>query len=172
VNCAPIIFIWGPKDSHLHFELRDTKTGNNLNPALYGFAVEDPTPPTIYGLYSYDRRYSTYESGPTPIAVSHEKKEYRAIKEIVRVSPQLVSLGIRTVDKMEGSRFKYGIYSAQLWLDDQLVQEFSLNNFSGEDSRYVNACIDYRFSMRTGLLIQHLSRLPGNRLPVFTVVMD
>ena len=36
---------------HLHFELRDTRTGKNLNPALYGFSVTDHTAPVIQGLY-------------------------------------------------------------------------------------------------------------------------
>ena len=59
---------------HLHFELRDTKTGKNLNPALYGFTVDDNTAPSIQGLYWYDRRYSTYEKGPTAIRLSMVKR--------------------------------------------------------------------------------------------------
>ena len=152
---------------HLHFELRDTRTGKNLNPALYGYSVTDHTAPVIQGLYWYDRRYSTYERGPTPIALMGEKGDYRSKKQIVKVSSPVVSLGIRADDRVDDSRFRYGIYRAQVWLDDLLIHEFALNNFSGSESRYVNACIDYSNSVRSGLVIQHLSRLPGNLLPVY-----
>lgn len=148
---------------HLHFELRDSRTGKNLNPALYGYGVDDNTPPSIKGLYWYDRRYSTYENGPTAIAVD----ENRVKRKIVKVSSPVISFGIRAEDRVDESRFKYGIYSAQVWLDGELVHEFVLDNFSGEESRYVNACIDYAYRMSSGLSVQHLSKLPGNLLPVF-----
>lgn len=143
---------------HLHFELRDTKTGNNLNPALHGLVVKDHTPPSIIGLYWYDRRYSTYEKGP--IAVPAKRK-------IVKVTSPLISLGIRTEDRIDDSRFRYGIYRTQVWMDDALIHDVSMDNFSDSDSRYVNACIDYSTRITKGQNILHLSRLPGNQLPVF-----
>ena len=152
---------------HLHFELRDTKTGNNLNPALYGFTVGDYTPPSIQGLYWYDRRYSTYENGPTAINIDGERGAYRSGRKIVKVSSPVVSLGIRAEDRSDGSRFRYGIYKAQLWLDDQLMHELVLDNISPDDSRYVNACIDYSYRLSSGLSIQHLSKLAGNKLDIY-----
>jgi len=152
---------------HLHFELRDTRTGKNLNPALYGFAVRDHTPPLVEGLYWYDRRYSTYEQSPTAIAITGKEGEYRSKKKLVRVSSPVISLGMRAEDRVDGSRFRYGLYRARVWLDGKLVYEMVLNNFSDADSRYVNACFDYSYRIRTGLQVQHLSRLPGNRLPVY-----
>jgi hypothetical protein len=143
---------------HLHFELRDTKTGNNLNPALYGFVVKDHTPPSILGLYWYDRRYSTYESGPTAIDLK---------RKIIKVTSPLISLGMRAEDRVDDSRFRYGIFRTQVWMDEQLIHDVTMNNFSDSDSRYVNACIDYSTRITRGHYIQHLSRLPGNRLPVY-----
>jgi hypothetical protein len=152
---------------HLHFELRDTKTGNNLNPALYGFAVDDNTAPLIQGMYWYDRRYSTYEKGPTAIDIDGERGVYRSGRKIVKVSSPVVSFGIRAEDRVDGSRFRYGIYKAQLLLDDQLIHEFVLDDISAADSRYVNACIDYSYRLSSGLNVQHLSRLAGNKLEIF-----
>ena len=152
---------------HLHFELRDTKTGNNLNPALYGFAVKDHTPPGIVGLYWYDRRYSTYEYGPRAISISGDNGEYKTRREIVKVTSPLISLGIRAEDRVDDSRFRYGIFRTQVWMDGELIHDVSMNNFSDSDSRYVNAYIDYSTRILKGQHIQHLSKLPGNQLPVF-----
>jgi hypothetical protein len=152
---------------HLHFELRDTKTGNNLNPALYGFVVKDHTPPSILGLYWYDRRYSTYEKGPTAIDITGKDGDYGTKRKIVKVTSPIISLGIRTEDRVDDSRFRYGVFRMQVWMDKELIHDMTMNNFPDSDSRYVNACIDYTARITKGQYIQHLSRLPGNRLPLF-----
>jgi len=153
---------------HVHFELRDTKTGNHLNPALYGFEVRDNTPPEIVGLYWYDRRYSTYENDPFAIDIVGSKGEYKSRRKTVKVTSPLISLGIHADDKVEGSRFRYGVYRTQLWMDEQLIHDVTMDNFSDTDTRYVNACIDYRANISRGHHIQHLSRLPGNGLPIYS----
>lgn len=153
---------------HLHFEIRDTKTGNNLNPLLFNLGVSDRTAPVIYGLYWYDRRYSTYQATPKRILLKKENGEYVAAQKIVKVGSPRISLGVRAEDKTSASSFMFGIYSATLLLDDSLQCRFALNNFSYNDTRYLNACVDYTTWMSKGMAIQHLSRLPGNELPVFT----
>jgi murein DD-endopeptidase MepM/ murein hydrolase activator NlpD len=59
----------GSGGPHLHYEIRDTKTENNLNPELFGFNIPDHLKPTVSGLYWYDRRFSTYQSPAKSIAV-------------------------------------------------------------------------------------------------------
>jgi murein DD-endopeptidase MepM/ murein hydrolase activator NlpD len=152
---------------HLHFEWRDTKTGKNLNPLLAGVAVADGIPPAIRGLYWYDRRYSTYETGPNIIAIDGEKGRYHAKRKVVKVTSPVVSFAIRAEDRMDDSRFKFGITSAEVRLDDSLVYAFSLTSLTYTDTRYVNACIDYGKYITAGIYIQHLCRLPGNNLPMF-----
>lgn len=152
---------------HLHFEIRDTKTDKNINPLLFGFDITDKIPPVIYGLYWYDRRYSTYQSNPATIVLSGKKGEYTSGSNTVKVSSPLISLGIRAEDKSSNSPFLFGIYRAELWLDDSLINAFTLNNISYKDTRYSNACIDYSKWKTSGIYIQHLSFLPGNFLSIF-----
>lgn len=152
---------------HLHFEVRDNKTGNNLNPLLFNLGVSDNIDPLIYGLYWYDRRYSTYQSGPKPIAIKKINGEYVSAQQVVKVGSPRISLGIRAEDKVSPTSFLFGIYAAYLHLDDSLQCMFQLNNFSYNDTRYLNACVDYSYWQSKGLPIQHLSRLPGNNMPVF-----
>jgi hypothetical protein len=66
------------------------------------------------------------------------------------------------------SPFRYGVYHAALRMDDSLLFEFKLNNFLYDDSRYVNASMDYSTWLSSDRGIQHLSVLPGNRLQIFT----
>ncbi len=43
----------GSEGPHLHFEIRDTKSSNPLNPLQLGLAIEDSLRPVIQGLYLY-----------------------------------------------------------------------------------------------------------------------
>ncbi len=152
---------------HLHFEIRDNKTGNNLNPLLFNLGVTDNIDPFIYSLYWYDRRYSTYESGPKPIPIKKVNGGYVTTQQVVKVGSPQISLGIRAEDKVSPSSFLFGIYAAYLNLDNNLQFMFQINNFSYTDTRYLNACVDYSYWMNKGVPIQHLSRLPGNNMPIF-----
>jgi hypothetical protein len=151
---------------HLHFEVRNTRTGNNLNPLLHGFDMADDQPPVLKGLYWYNRQYSTYHSAANSITIEGREGAYQAARKVIKVRSPLISLGIRAEDKSNDNRFLFGIYRTELRLDDSLVHQAILDNFSCADSRYINACVDYSKWIRTGLYVQHLSILPGNHLPV------
>lgn len=152
---------------HLHFELRDAATENNLNPQLFGFNIPDHIAPILHGLYWYDRRYSTYQVGPNAIPTTGGGNSYKTLNKVVKVSSPEISLGIRTTDKSSNSPFTLGIYHAELWIDGTLANIFTINNFSYDDTRYINACIDYQKYIQSKIYIQHLSVLPGNKLNIF-----
>ena len=158
----------GSAGPHLHFEIRDTKTGNNLNPLLFGFNISDKQPPVIKGLYWYDRRYSTYLVSGKQIPIIKKNGFYTSLAKVVRVNSPLVSFGISADDIISSSGFNLGIYSAELFMDDSLVNTFKLNNLSYTDTRYVNACIDYTKLIKEKKYVQYLAVLPGNRLDIFS----
>jgi hypothetical protein len=153
---------------HLHFEIRDTKTGNNLNPLLFGLNVPDNKRPVIKGLYWYDRRYSVYVTSGKPIPVIRKNNTYTATSKVVQINSPLVSFGISTDDVSNSSGFNLGVYKAELYMDNSLICAFTLNNFSYSDTRYVNACIDYSKLMREKKYVQYFTVLPGNKMDIFT----
>lgn len=157
---------------HLHFEIRDSRTGFNLNPLLFGLGVPDNIAPYLQGLYWYDRRYSTYQASPQRIPITKLASGYRTTDEVVRLGSRVVSFGVRAEDKTNNSPFLFGVYEAGIWVDDSLRCYFQLNNFSYNDTRYLNGSIDYKTYSSTGPTIQHLSQLPGNKLSVFTSDAD
>lgn len=157
---------------HLHFEIRDPTTGANINPQLEGISVEDNVVPVISNLYWYDRRYSTYMTKARKIAITGRDGHYQPVHGIIRVNSPLVSLGISATDKSASSSHVSGIFGASLWIDDSLINAFSLRGLSPSDTRYINACIDYSKWLRSGIYVQHLSTLPGNHAPIFTSGRD
>lgn len=151
----------GSAGPHLHFEIRDTKTEECLNPLLFGFAIPDSVAPIISGLYWYDRRFSTYEPGANGITVKKVGNTYTA--DVVKVNSPMISFGIKAVDKANQG-FNLGIYKAELLMDGKLIYGFSIDKVSYDDTRYLNGCIDYTKFIRDKTAIQHLSTLPGMKL--------
>jgi hypothetical protein len=158
----------GSEGPHLHFEIRDTKTGNNLNPLLFGMDVPDHIAPIIYELYWYDRRYSIYSVQSPPFSIVKKNNAYSTTISVVKVGSPIISLGLRMEDMNNASSFRFGVYHAALYVNNVLQFEFRLNNFSYDSSRYVNACMDYTRWVKNKQGVQYLSLLPGNKLNVFT----
>lgn len=151
----------GSAGPHLHFEIRDTKTEECINPLHFGFNIPDNIAPIISGLYWYDRRFSTYEPGANGVAVKKSGSTYTT--DVIRVNSPTVSLGIKAVDKANQG-FNLGIYHAELLMDGKLIYAFSIDKVSYDDTRYQNGCIDYTKFARDKVSIQHLSTLPGMKL--------
>lgn len=162
----------GSAGPHLHFEIRDTRTGNNLNPWLFDFGLIDRIKPSIFHLYYFDRRHSTYQTSPVAIPIKEVNGTYTSQSNVVIVHSPLVSFGIAAGDKITALSNYYGIYEAAISIDDSLQSAFRLNDFSYSDTRYVNASIDYKTRLSGGSFIQHLSRLPGNEISIYSKGKD
>lgn len=151
----------GSQGPHVHFEIRDTKTDKVLNPLLFNMPIPDNVPPTIVHLYMYDRCKSTYSQSPVRIPIKKVGSKYIAIQKVVTVHTDKVSFGITANDKQTGSHNPNGIYEGILFLDNKAINAFRLDSISYDETRYINAHIDYKTRAAGGPYIQHLSRLPG-----------
>jgi len=149
---------------HLHFEVRDTKTGNNINPLFLGFPIKDQVKPMIYSLYLYDRNYSTYSVDAVQIGIKGSKGVYSTKDSVVQTGFSKLSFGISAEDFANGTNFRFGIYGAEVWVDSVLRFSFKLREFDRVASKYVNASIDYKKWISSKTRLQHLSKLPGNHL--------
>jgi murein DD-endopeptidase MepM/ murein hydrolase activator NlpD len=150
---------------HLHFEVRDTKSGNNMNPLQFGLGVPDNIPPTIYGVYYYDRNYSSYDVAPKQIIVKKQGSEY--VGGVQKTGSDKIIFGVRAEDKSSNSPFMFGIYYAELFVDEQPANSFTLDNFDYTVSRAVNAAVDYTTWINKDQAIQYFAKLPGNPIDIY-----
>jgi murein DD-endopeptidase MepM/ murein hydrolase activator NlpD len=151
----------GSQGPHCHFEIRDTKTDKVLNPLLFGMPVPDNVPPTIVRLAMYDRCVSTYSQSPKVFGLKKIKGGYTTVEPVITVNTDKVSFGISANDKYTGSSNPNGIYEAVLYFDEHPVIGLEIDSISYDETRYVNAHIDYKTREAGGPFIEHLSRLPG-----------
>ena len=80
----------------------------------------------------------------------------------------MVSLAITAYDTHTGSSNLNGIYEAVLSVNDKEEESFRMNNISYNNTRYINAHIDYRYKTLGGAYLQHLSELPGYLNSIYT----
>ena len=151
----------GSQGPHLHFEIRDTKTDKVLNPLLFGFPVADNIAPDVLRLAVYDRRLSTYEQSPKIYPLKKINGVYSPSGGKINVSSDKVSFAITAWDRYTGSTNQNGIYKAVLYDDEKPVSGFEIDSIGYDETRYLNAHVDYKTRAVGGPWLQHLSRLPG-----------
>lgn len=162
----------GSQGPHLHFEIRDTKTDKVLNPLLFNFPITDRTPPDIIRLAVYDRCVSTYEQAPKMIALKKVNGVYQPAAGNLMVNTDKVSFAITAYDRYIGSTNQNGIYKAMLFDNDVPVSGFEMDSISYDDTRYLNAHIDYKLRSKGGPYLQHLSSLPGHLNGIYKTTKD
>jgi hypothetical protein len=165
----------GSQGPHLHFEIRHTAEDINLNPLLFGLPVPDNIAPVIQRLALYDRSRSVYEQSPRifPVqkaAIANPAPTGWPVSYSVGPNPIVVafsriSLAISAFDSQSGSSNPNGIYQAVLYDNGQAISGFQMDHISYDNTRNINAHIDYSTKEKGGPFLQHLSRLPGYTSP-------
>jgi len=151
----------GSQAPHMHFEIRDTKTDKVLNPLLFGFPIIDIVPPSILRLAIYDRCISTYNQSPKIYSLRRTTGIYIPATPLITINTDRVSFGISAFDKYNGSTNNNGIFEADLYDNNEAVVGFQLDSITYDETRYLNAHIDYKLKASGGPYVEHLSRLPG-----------
>ena len=152
---------------HLHFEIMETASWKRINPLLFDFEVADDKKPFINRFFVYDRNYSTYSTKPKEISIKNTGSIYTTKDSIVEIPSNKISFGFFGEDMGNTSSFRYGIYETELWVDSIKKFSYKLDGFDYKESRYMNACVDYKTKYERGNYIKHLSILPGNDLNIF-----
>lgn len=141
---------------HLHFELRNTKTEETINPITLGIKINDTIKPQMSALYLYKTNKAAFNE--------HTTKQYfptygaNGVYNLGKAGTIAVNgefgLGITGFDQQNGSPNHNGIFSTVIKLDGQIIYEVVIDKFAFENSRAVNAYIDYYSKISSGRVIQ------------------
>jgi len=165
-------YSFGP---HLHFEIRNSSNQHPENVLRYGFSIQDTLPPKFLSLwlYQYDKQeeYSFISSKD-----GHQVENNNGKHELKDNLPLTVSgrfgIGIEAYDYLNGSRNKCGLYTIDLYQDEQQVFSIKMDEFSFNESRYINSFIDYEARQKDRKDIQRLFCDPNNRLSLYEQVIN
>lgn len=154
----------GSSAPHLHFEIRDSKTEHPLNPQLFGFTIEDNISPLPTEIALYNAQESIYVQKPVTLKLKKVLDYFVPIKDSLIVFAEAINLGIAVNDYMNNSTNTLSIYTAQWYANDSLKGTIRLDDIGYDETRYMNACADYKLQKETGTWFNSLFLLPNNQL--------
>ena len=134
----------GSSGPHLHFEIRDSKTQNVLNPHLFGYKLSDSKEPVIkkiilYNLNEFKRFENNKLKKNIPFKViSNSKVITDSINYIGKFG-----IGVETFDQHNLSYNRNGIYEIELLKNNKMIYNIKFDRFSFNDKKYINYFIDY-----------------------------
>ncbi len=146
----------GSAGPHLHFELRDTRTEEAINALTLGIKVADHIKPSIHGFYIYQTNHQPFSENTAKkyYAVAGSNGNYHLNSTgVITVNGQ-IGLGIMAFDQQDGSANHNGLFSTTIKLDEAIIYETVISKFSFDNSRAVNAYIDYPSKITSGRVIQ------------------
>ena len=160
---------------HLHFEIRDMRTQEPMDPLAFGIPIKDNIRPKIrwVKIYPYDE-YSMVNFVSQPLmtkTVGGGKSYGISLKDTIMVSGNIF-FGIEAYDYHDNSSIRCGIKSIELFVDEELIFGQQVDRYEFKDSRYVNAILDYSQNQKNKLRIQRSYIAPGNWLDIFHDVVN
>ncbi len=154
--------------AHLHFELRNTKTEHIINPLLFGFNITDPYPPIIDFIKIYPEDENSFVGSVSEATRFNLRKsgsrEYRLATKDTLSAWGNISIGAQAFDFNQSQSNRNGFYSMKMYMDGLVFFSMVCDSFAFDESRYVNASIDYPANYNLGNRIVKSKKLPGNRL--------
>lgn len=156
---------------HLHFEIRDTKTEETIDPLLwYSNRIKDSRPPRIQqvALYSIDNQgVLSNKAKRVVLPVVRNKKGEYVVSGTFPSTWGAVGFGLKAYDYMDGTTNLYGVYHIRLYEGENLLFEQSLDRFNFDQTRYVNALIDFDQKQRSNSWIMKSYLEPNNMLRAY-----
>lgn len=154
----------GSSGPHLHFEIRDGKTEEPIEPLGSRLVLSDSFPPEIKSIAVYPIRNKGEVNSVCQkliVPLSYRDKIFSAaLSQKIIVSGE-IGFGIETVDRQIPQGARLGIKRIELLVDGKIIYDYSFDRFSFDESRYVNANIDFAESTLSGKTIIRCHRLPG-----------
>jgi murein DD-endopeptidase MepM/ murein hydrolase activator NlpD len=162
-------YSFGP---HLHFEIRHTDGQIPVNPLHFGLEIEDHTPPVVQQLIVYSYNEKSVLINTSILQPKYSSPGEYTFEEPIEMGAPMVTFGLRTFDTQEGATNQNGVYGIQCKVDDEPSFAFTLDEIPFEQTRYLNAHIDYRQKINDNKFFHRCRPLEGNKLPIYYTGVD
>lgn len=157
---------------HLHFEIRHTHNQQPVNPKFFGLNIRDDIPPVLQALKIYPANaYTTINGQPQSLVfeLNGANGEYRLKQDQQINIAGDVAFGIHVYDKHNHSNLRNGVAILNIFVDEECVFVYRVDEFSFSETRFVNAVIDYEEQIRNKRRFIQTRILPNNPLKIYPI---
>lgn len=152
---------------HLHFEVRDTESGDVLDPIVYyKNQIKDTEPPRIQAIMVYPVEGEGIVNGKS---VKQEFKQIVSDKTGKTITAKIsawgrIGIGIKAYDYMDNTHHIYGVKDIILKVDGETIFHSDIDRYSIADTRYLNSFVDYADWINNRSFYMKSFVEPGNKL--------
>jgi hypothetical protein len=160
---------------HLHYEIRKSNSENPVNPLHFDFGVSDNIKPVIEKLAIYPVNRHTLINGQNKarkINVAGGNGNYHVPSGNEITISGLAGFGIKSFDRFNDSHNKCSVYSIELKIDSVTHFRYIMDEFSFNESKYINSHVDYETYLKENSFIEKTYILPNDKLSVYKDAID
>ncbi len=150
--------------THLHFEIRDTKTEKPINPLLFGMKNPDNLPPSLVSMAIHGLDPDFHKVCDIRIPLDAIQGGTVNIPSPIEVPAWRVGIALQTYDRTDGSHNKLGIYSIHVYVDDSLSYSYHLDKVSFDQTKNIIGFYDYSVRKKESKTFALCYKYPGNKL--------
>lgn len=153
---------------HLHFEIRDTKTEEVIDPLIYyKNQTKDTRAPRIQGLRVYPvegRGVVNGSNRPRTVKLGSLKNSQQMVVSDKIEAWGDIAFGIKAFDAMDQVSNIFGVKEISLMKDSVVLFHCHIDRFSFDETRYINSFTDYAEWRNNNSFYMKSHIEPGNRL--------
>ena len=153
----------GSSGPHLHFEIRDTKSQNPVNPLLFKYKYTDNKRPIIKSLYVFDENDRFKKNIPKRYSIKKINDSIYESKNIIYSDK--IGIGIEVYDRQSSNNYnRNGIYEIRMYLDSILNFSYKMDNINISESIFRKVFYDYSLLKTKRLRVQKVYYPPNSKL--------
>jgi len=152
---------------HLHFEIRDQKTEEPLNPLAYKFvSIGDSIPPKIKRVLVY--QIDSVQGVPLPQVYKEISFKEGSPEDDTIAVPSSFFIGIESYDSMPNSSNEYLVRQVEAKVDSAILFNFDMTRFAFDESKYINSVVDYNLFCTKKREVVRAFKDPNNKLSILS----
>ena len=127
---------------HLHFEIRDTKSQDAINPLMFNYSYKDDERPIIRGLYIINENNSLVRNPPI-------RKKVKKINDSTYTVDDFeyngkIGIGLDIYDIQYKNLYNQnGVYKVELFIDSILKYSYKMDKIKFSENHYKKIMYDY-----------------------------
>ena len=153
----------GSSGPHLHFEIRDTKSQNPINPLSFKYKYEDNKRPVIRSLYIFDETDSFKKNNPKKYFIKKINDSIYESKKVLYNNK--IGIGVEVYDRQSANNYnRNGVYEIRMYLDSILSFSYKMDNINISESIFRKVFYDYSLLKTKGIRVQKVYHPPNSKL--------